>query len=158
MGDTDRAYLRRHPWRWLAFFWPHLVIAGALVLNGFAVSGPIFGVVTGHLYWPAGMVAVAALVAASAFWPLHARVQAATAATLGALATFRIIAYVQLLVTPGAIPPQYHAIVWSFIAHWIIALVAAALWPRVSELSALRATVVAGRARAAEVRGAGGVA
>lgn len=158
MGDTDRAYLRRHPWRWLAFFWPHLTVAAALVLNCFAVSGPIFGYVLGHMYWPAGMVATAAMIIGSGFWPLNSRVQAATAATLGSLATFRIIAYAQLLVTPGAIPPQYHAIVWSFIAHWIIALVAAVLWPRVSELSALRATVAAGKERAAEVRGTGGVA
>jgi hypothetical protein len=157
VGSTDRAYLRAHPWRYARFFWPHVAVAVALIINAFAVSGPIFDIVLGYGYWPPGMAAVGLLMLGSSFRPLNYRVQAVAGAALFSMSVFRILAYVQLLVA-GAVPNQYRALVWSFIAHWILAAGVAVLWPRVSELSALRATVAAGREREAEGRGMGGVA
>lgn len=146
MGSTDVRYARRHPFRYAGFFWPHLIVAAALVVNGLAISAPIFDVTIAHGFWPPGMYVVAVLVLGSAARPLSHRVQAGAGAALFSLAVFRIIAYLQTIAA-GTVPERFDPVVWSFIAHWVLAAVVAVLWPRVSELSALRATTAAGRER-----------
>lgn len=146
MGTTDLRYARAHPLRYASHFWPHMCLFAAMVVQTFALTGRIFDVVLGYGFWPSTIAVVAALVVSSAVRPLHYPTQVFTAAALGGLSMFRVVAYVQLVVT-GAVPPRYFPLIWSLVAHWVILGVLAALWPRVSEQSALRATTAAGRER-----------
>lgn len=158
MGSTDRWYRRTHPWRWARHFWPHWLLAFALMLNAVAVSGPIFARVGAYQLWPPAMAGTALLVVASAFVPDSHRLQATTAAALAAVGAFRIVVYLQLVVF-AAVPSSYFALVGSLVAHWIVTGgVVAPLWPWITEECDLRATTAAGRLRSIEGRGAGGVA
>jgi hypothetical protein len=132
------------PIRYLRHYWFQLVVAAGCIIKGFATTNPVFTAVPVAPLWPYVLWASAVLVIASTFAPLARRLQAAAGASLIAVATLRIIAYLVVL-SSGTIPDTAHPLIWYLIGSWSVTGAVGLTWQKLAESSALAETVEVGR-------------
>ena len=146
MTRNDLRWIRRHPLRWLSYWWPILVLAAALGSIAATWTDPTFSIVLLDPLWPIALGVVAALILATTVAPFHHRLRVLAGAGLIILGVFRVFLYLEvILLGGGALTPEQTAQLIVQIAHWIIiALVGASLPAFIADMG-LRATVEAGR-------------